>query len=398
MKFYLPSFEEAVFLTKKTTGFVHNFVDYDETYRLHNFNYLMTETGFQMFENPIPGSNIKAYEMRGLTFVEDLKSKEIQRFIFLPKFYCLNQTIGHSLKDVLNKKIISCTSKLDGSAIRFIKVGNQIVARSKNSFFGPHVDIANRHLQNNDDLFSFVKEAIDYNLAPIFELVSPDLKIVIEYPEEKLRLTQIRDEMTGEFIIDLNNHPLVKKYNIETACVPNINNVQQLIPMQKSVKGEEGWVVIFEDNQLMKVKTISYDDLHDFCWEHNTSDKKILEMILNETIDDAMSSIVDNDLREKVIEYSSLVSDYINNLTKSCLDVINDYRSKNNDNNVGNFIKSYDFKEYAGLYAQAFKLDDPKLICDLIRNLVKSSVKTNEKAESFINKLKDNTIRIVMTP
>ena len=68
------------------------------------FNYRLAQ--FKDFDNPLPNNiNIKAFEMRGLTFVFNKDGSLFKRFLLLEKFFNLNQVPNTMYSIVKNYKI-----------------------------------------------------------------------------------------------------------------------------------------------------------------------------------------------------------------------------------------------------------------------------------------------------
>ena len=150
------------------------------------------------------------------------------------------------------------------------------------------------------------------NLAAFFEIVSPFNTIVLKYKTTELKLLQIRDENTGEFL-DIYKHPLVQKYNVDCAAEEPIESIESLMQKAKITEFKEGWVVHFNTGKIAKVKTDWYLALHSIMSD-GLKEHIIIEHILNETIDDVLSAIPEENVDERnfINTITEIVDDYIN--------------------------------------------------------------------------------------
>lgn len=386
MTHFLPSLDQARTIVAGNEAFESSVIEIDG-HRVHHFGYLLP--GYMDFEDPVPGSGLKAHELRGLTFVED-PAGAVSRHLMLAKFYALNQTKGYMLRDVQDKRIVATSEKLDGSLVRFVPIGGRLLARTKTSFTGPHANLANELLGRDRALQGFVLAALADGLAPLFELVSPTWKIVLDYPEDRLRLIQIREEATGIPVIDVDNHPLVRKYGVETASVPGIRSVADLLELQMSKRGVEGWVSLFEDGQMMKTKTIWYDDMHDHFFEKNHSTKKLVAMVVNETMDDAIAKMDEAwPTRGEAEVVNILVSRRINEIVRSITKAVASFQGDEEDNAARKaFTQLHAGDPLLGCYMSALKTPDPRSILAIAKGVIAKSAKTEDSAVRLVNALK----------
>lgn len=261
------------------------------------FNYLLAE--------PKDFKEHNAYELRGITYVQD--DFGLHCYPALNKFFNLNQTEGWNFDDVKNKKIKSSYEKEDGSMVQFIKINGDFFAKTKMSFNNEQTSFANDIFRKDVELQKLVHELDEQGLTGIFEFVSPFNKIVLTYPESKLVLLRVRDKKTGEYInIDKFNYNKPKNYTNE------IKSLDEYMKLQDELQDIEGWVIEFDDGQLIKLKTKWYLKLHRLYTDEINSEKVILKYILEDEFDDVISQIPENDERRKwAEEINSAVIKYI---------------------------------------------------------------------------------------
>ncbi len=158
--------------------------------------------------------------------------------------------------------------KLDGSTLIVSRYKGQTIARTRGTVDATKLD--NGHeieklKKKYPKVFDFT--GVDtYGYSMIYEWVSPENKIVLDYgPEPDLYLTAIIDHenyrLLSQFHLDVSAADLgvkrPKKYNFST--------VQDMLKVVEEMQGQEGICVYFGDGQeIRKVKSAQYLALHRF--------------------------------------------------------------------------------------------------------------------------------------
>ena len=289
--FYLATFDECLQISSANKNFIHKRAEVDGA-KVSIFNYHLASLGD--FIAPLgPDSKVQAHELRGITFVHGSK---IERYIMLHKFFNVDQTDGYMLNQISHKQVVSTQDKADGSMIRYIPINGKMLAKTKVSFENDQANMANAFYKNDPNLRKFVNSTIEQGLAAIFELVSPMNQIVLQYSSSKLLLLQLRSESTGEYL-DIYKHPLVLDAGIELVKNDKIEKLEFYMELKSTVEEIEGWVLRLDDSQMVKIKTKWYLDRHGILMGGLTRENKILTMIYDETLDDAMSLLDAKDER-----------------------------------------------------------------------------------------------------
>jgi T4 RnlA family RNA ligase len=299
--------EQADLIVKNNEAFKRK----DETINGRNvcqYTYLLAS--YNDFLKPIEGSDLTAYELRGLTFVETDTGWE--RTLFLNKFFNINQveeTLLHNIKD---KKIKRIATKEDGSAIGFVKIDNKVYGKTKFSFQSEQAVAATKIYEKNEAIKSLVDDCLKNNYSPLFEFVSPFNKIVLPYQDENLILLQVRDNNTGEFI-DIYND---LDYNGSKAPFIPIEDltIESILEDFETREGIEGYIITFEDGMMVKAKTKWYFELHHLITEGVDKENFIIQHVLEETIDDILSELPPEQVleREFVNDVTDVIVKYIN--------------------------------------------------------------------------------------
>jgi T4 RnlA family RNA ligase len=398
-----------------------------EEIKIHSFGYLYCN------ESDFEENYEEKKEMRGLTFVE-MPDGEVKRFLSLHKFFNFNIYDTDLIKKYEDIGIKNITPKMDGSLI--------IPYSINNSFWYDDVRFKTKMGIDNDitklmynsvgenrmkEIKNFVTQIyneFNYKYQPLFEFISPDNKIVVMYEESDLKLIQIRNNETGDFIdtnsIDFGKiQYLINRNNIdsvyESTSSINISFEDLIYRLSNLYKDNfEGFVVEFNNGQFYKFKTDWYIKHHRIKSSFNNElsfKDNVLKMIIMKEDDDFLTSL---DLN---LESERIISDMVKKTKKHFKEVKNKivkdtkeiilryYRYYTDDfkngfdfvNNPKNFAlhlkKNYD-DELFGFRIRTFKkmLKHPELLNDdkdleffiifELNELLESKVKLSKKFKS----------------
>lgn len=254
--------------------------------------------------------------MRGLTFVFNEDGSLFNRFLLLEKFFNLNQVPETTYSVVKNYKIKSISNKEDGSIASFIKLPNgKVIGKSKMGFDNEQAIGINRVYRKNKDVKSFVDWCLSNDITAIFEYVSPNNRIVLEYSNEELILLRLRDNVTGKHI-DIRDYSN-KIGSIRIAPFEDKVDLDQLIELAESLVDKEGWIVNcldeFGDDFFFKIKTKWYVSLHGLFTNDLNRENIIIGYILDDEIDDILGQIPEeNGAHERINRIISIVKVALN--------------------------------------------------------------------------------------
>jgi RNA ligase len=252
-------------------------------------------------------------EARGVVFKD---GKVISRP--LHKFFNLNQNPEVLFENVDWSKVVRVMNKRDGSMIHTAAVKNSdkfwpdhfnFDLKSKKSYTSDVAHQAKAFMMLADSAGvkgygELCNWCVENDVTAIFEWTSPIARIVVGYAKDELRLLHIRDNVTGEYFTRDEVHKVADTFNVpgvDDASMDSVgsaafddlitaiktNTVQNLID---TVEGIEGWVIQFENGDMLKIKTKWYMDRHRAMTFLRERD--IAEMALNETLDDLKSVLV----------------------------------------------------------------------------------------------------------
>lgn len=237
-------------------------------------------------------------ECRGLIFGVD--GKIISRRYH--KFFNLNEKEETLLENVDFSQPHIITTKLDGSMITPLTLNGEVHWATKMGL----TDIssyAEKFVSESESHYKEFANFMNFNeMTPIFEFCSRKNKIVIDYPEDSMKLTSVRKNVTGEY---LNYQVMTNIANYwKVPCVKTIDynlGIESLLEEFKTAEGEEGIVVNFNDGQKIKLKTDWYVKIHR-AKDIISRENDIAYMILNNEIDD-LKSLLPKDELKKVTEF-----------------------------------------------------------------------------------------------
>lgn len=371
--------EQAKEIVEKNDTFLTK-IDDIYSHKVQQFSYRLAS--YSDFADPIPGSGLQAFNMRGVSYLENGT-----RFLMLNKFFNLNETTNWMLDDVKHKKIVRIQDKLDGSMIRFIRLPDGSVhAKTKYSFQAEQAKMAQEYYETHPEFKNFVLATLDHEEAAIFELVSPYNKIVLDYPETELRLLQVRNELTGKYE-DFYNWPNF------TILYPTVKFTQseplltwdELLELKKTVKNKEGWVVTLEDGQILKVKTDWYLSLHRLLTENIYQTQYVIASILDENIDDVLSALPENftEVRSNIQKVSNIIVHHWNHLIDDVKNTASKY-----DGDRKSFAIAHKDMPLFGLYMLTIsKNGNDEFIQNICKEYIKKNTTTMSKAEEYLSSI-----------
>jgi RNA ligase len=163
-------------------------------------------------------------------------------------------------------------------------------------------------------LFRFLHEAGE---TPLFEWIAPNNRIVIDYKEPNLILLAVRENISGlymsfDVLMQLGGRfeiPVVPFYD-------PVSDLDAFLTTVREERGREGYVIRFASGHMLKVKATEYLLMHK-SKDIVSSERKLIELILSEKIDDIKPTLFKEDLERvnaietKVADGLLRLSDYI---------------------------------------------------------------------------------------
>jgi len=214
------------------------------------------------------------------------------------KFFTLSQLDNPILKPFrdmvygeLNKTYLLKTfDKIDGSLIILLNYHGKLQFTTRGSFDSEQAKEANRLLAGP------LNKRFQYSWSPgvtyLFEIVYPENRIVIDYGDERdLYLLAAIDKQTGKDrwdLVEAYQHFCANyEYKCPTSQQYNIDNLDDLLKYTNDNK--EGFVIVFNNGERVKIKLDNYVRLHKIItglnerhiWELLRNDQDITSYLTN---------------------------------------------------------------------------------------------------------------------
>lgn len=238
-------------------------------------------------------------ECRGMLFYPsgDLMSRRLH------KFFNVNERDETQVHVINFDRPHVILEKLDGSMITPVfwngvrwgtKMGITAVAEPVEQF------VAKR-----EQYTRLAQECHVRGMTPTFEWCSRKQRIVIDYPEDRLVLTAIRHNVSGEYVkyAELLEWGAVYGIEVVRAFEGNLENMERLLAETRDLEGAEGWIIRFDDGDMYKIKGEWYCRIHK-TKDNLTLEKNLVELIVNEKLDDAKAFMLDDD-RHRVEQFEN---------------------------------------------------------------------------------------------
>lgn len=250
-------------------------------------------------------------ECRGIVF----NAKGVIAARPLHKFFNVNEKPTTHVDALDWSKVTRIMDKRDGSMIHTVALLDNeeawdpracVELKSKKSFTSDVALAAKAWLTADEDRFdrySKLCQTVVYmlNSTAIFEFTSPTARIVLPYNEPMLCLLHVRNNVTGEYmsysavkqLCELYKVPIVESvWPNEAATSDPAAFVQGLIAQaqDESYENREGWVIQFENGEMVKLKTKWYMLRHRAMTFLRERD--VAELVLDEGLDDLKAMLV----------------------------------------------------------------------------------------------------------
>lgn len=245
--------------------------------------------------------------------------------------------------DLSDDNIDGVMDKLDGSIISTMMHEGRMILKSKTSLSSDHAAQAEKYLEKNSYLREILEIHTKMGYSVHMELTSPDLRIVLGYPEVKLTILSMRrledgamvnrqnfyDHFNDEFRDGGQLQFWVKDYGPEyfsinpfadqgpmtvTKAATRIedgqevkNEVGAFIDSIKAMTGVEGYIVRLKNGEHIKIKCDWY------CALHHTKDsisapRRLFEAVLNGGADDLKAMFAVDELTiARIVEMENKV-------------------------------------------------------------------------------------------
>lgn len=283
-------------------------------------NYMVAfEDTFQWDSNDPVGSSIRR-ECRGMIF-----NSETRKIISHPYHKFFN--VGEKEETQINKINLYephvVLEKLDGSMIRPIPTPEGFRLGTKAGITDVAMN-AEVFIADKPQYAKFIHAMFDGGMTPIFEWCSRKNRIVIDYPEEQLILTAIRNTVMGIYLTYENMVELSEHWNIPVVKAVDGLAVQDINLFVKQVRewdDGEGIVLRFNDGHMVKVKADDYVVRHR-SKEAISQEKNVIQTVLDDVVDDLIPLLDEKDAN-RLKEYQRAFWDSVHHTVMDMNDLYN---------------------------------------------------------------------------
>jgi len=299
MNNYLVTYEDALEMVKEFKNFNYSMKEREiRGYKVVTFEYFLCN--YEKFINPlIKRPEVHGLDMRGVTFVFNKDGSLFKRFFMLKKFFNLDQVESTQYYLIKDKKIRSVTDKADGSLVAFMYLPDESIFCKTIAGFDNDQSIAGMDIFEKDTNINFTVKALLFaGYTPLFEYVSYNNRIVLKYNKADLILIGYRNNNTGQYI------PGYRENNFECSVTEYFTDVtlDELIEKAKVEEDKEGWVVEFDDTEMIKIKTEWYFNLHGIRTENVFREDWVIQNYLDGKLDDILAQL-DNEVDFDAIKF-----------------------------------------------------------------------------------------------
>jgi RNA ligase len=185
--------------------------------------------------------------------------------------------------------------KLDGSMIRPIPTPEGFRLGTKAGITDVAMN-AEYFVADKPEYAKFIKSSFACGLTPIFEWCSRKNRIVVDYPDDQLILTAVRDMRSGNYIPYSQMVETGKNYDIPVvkAIAGDETDIEKIVSHIRKWDDGEGVVIRFDNGHMVKIKADEYILRHR-SKEQINSEKNIIQVILNDSVDDMIPLLTPED-------------------------------------------------------------------------------------------------------
>jgi RNA ligase len=209
--------------------------------------------------------------------------------------------------------------KLDGSMIRPIPTPEGFRLGTKAGVTDVAMN-AEYFVADKPEYAKFIKSSFVCGLTPIFEWCSRKNRIVVDYSEDNLILTAVRDMRSGNYIPYSQMVETGKNYDIPVvkAIAGDETDIEKIVDHIRKWDDGEGVVIRFDNGHMVKIKADEYILRHR-SKEQINSEKNIIQVILNDSVDDMIPLLTSEDaqrLKDFQQKFWCAVDEVSSDLTK----------------------------------------------------------------------------------
>ena len=166
------------------------------------------------------------------------------------------------------------------------------------------------------------------NLTCIFEWCSLKQRIVISYPEDRLALLAIRDNVTGRYFEFENMKTMATPFGLDVIesheGLPT--NPSELITYTRGLIGMEGFVVRFHNGHMVKIKAEDYSIKHS-AKDGLGQEKNVISILCSNKLDDVLPLLSEED-RDQLLDFEARFLQGVDATVRAVMQTVVDARKR----------------------------------------------------------------------
>ena len=313
-------------------------------------------------------------ECRGLKFDRD-SGKILARPYH--KFFNVNQRDETQVQYLDFDQSHTILEKLDGSMIHAVPVGDTFRFCTKMGMTDVSIPVE-RFVKSHPEYMTMVRDMWELGYTAIYEWCSPQQRIVIDYQEDRLVLTAVRDTVTGEYwdynrlrsLGDEYSVPVVSQYPGTMA------SMNHLIEHTRGLQDFEGYVVRWHSGHMVKIKADHYVLLHR-TKDQIRLEKNIIDLLVNEGADD-LKPLLDQRDRECFDQFEQ---QFWQGVDQTCCDLEALYQQGHQYRNRRDFAVEFVKQQPAHLRPILFGMRDSRDLRDMVVESIRSSTGSQTRVD-----------------
>ena len=231
-------------------------------------------------------------ECRGLIFDLDgiIMSRPFHKFFNVgereeTQSHAIDLSVGHTIME-----------KMDGSMIRPLLVDGYLRLGTKMGVTTVSMQAEEWLVAQDPALKEWLLSYMEQGYTPLFEWISPDNQIVLDYDDADLVLLAIRNNLFGEYL-DLFEE--IKEIDCPFTVVSQYGSIElglnDYMDIARKQENREGDIIRFADGHMVKIKNDWYVRIHK-CMDRIRFDRNIVDLIINEEVDDIVPLLPEKEI------------------------------------------------------------------------------------------------------
>jgi RNA ligase len=264
-----------------------------ENYQVINYVVAGSETFPDVDYVPTRHGAMVRRECRGLVF--DMDGLLIGRRYH--KFFNVNERDETSIGKIDWSKPHVILEKLDGSMVSPCFVNGHLRWMTKMGITDTSME-AEVFVASRPDYVELATRYLEHGFTPIFEWCSNKNRIVLDYPEDRLVLTAMREMKFGSYMLHGALERIGERYGIPVVKAWSHEQIQKmgtLIDIIRKMEDAEGVVVRFDDGHMVKIKSDWYVRIHKVK-SLLGQERDVVSLILKNELDDLLPVLPEDDV------------------------------------------------------------------------------------------------------